>query len=176
MAEYTYEYGVTPARLDMLIAIARDPTGIRQAELRATLDVCGPVVSVMLDSLSELGYVERHKRPGLHQGNQVTLTKLGRTVFDEIVSELLHDGFTEHMVRQILSSAPGSDGHTARLLARTRRFLAFLRDRLLDRSTLLYPCYLEDGARSPAHPYDPSVHDVRSWGFRRDDARPAATP
>jgi DNA-binding MarR family transcriptional regulator len=174
MALYTYEYRITPARLDMMIAIARDPEkGIAQMKLGETLDVCGSVVTVMLDSLEELGYVERRRIEGKGPAKQITLTPLGRAIFDEIVAELLYDGFTEHAVRQVLSSNAASDAHTVRFLARTRRFFAYLRDRLFDGSTLLYPCYLGDGDRSPDHPYRRTDHVFRLRRFR-SRARPPA--
>jgi DNA-binding MarR family transcriptional regulator len=173
MALYTYQYRITPARFDMMIAIARDPDkGIAQMKLGETLDVCGSVVTVMLDSLEELGYVERKRIEGKGPAKQITLTQLGRTIFDEIVADLLHDGFTEHAVRQVLSSNAASDAHTVRFLARTRRFFAYLRDRLFDRSTLLYPCYLADGDRSPDHPYRRADHVFRARRFR---GRPGRT-
>ncbi len=176
MAVYTFEYRITPARLDMLIAIARDPTGIPQKELSLVLDCCGAVVSRMLDSLEHLGYVARHQDERDWRANMIGLTPLGRSIFDEIIEQMLVDGFTEHMVREVLSSDSANEAYTVRLLARTRRFLAFLRQRVIDRSTLLYPCYLADGDRSPEHPYRRGDHVLFTRRRRRHPTGSATTP
>ncbi len=156
MSLYTHEYRITPARLDMLIVIGGD--GVAQRVLRRTLDVCDSVVSRMLDSLEELGYVVRSRWPPDRRVNWLHLTESGRTILDEMTKELLHDGFTEYGVREILSANPANNAVTKRTLARTRRFLVHIRQRVRDRSTMIYPAYLPDGDRDPAYPYRRAEH------------------
>jgi hypothetical protein len=61
-------------------------------------------------------------------------------------------------VRWILARTPEDSASTERVLARTRRFVWHLRRRVVDRSTLVYPAYLANGERDPAHPYRRSDH------------------
>lgn len=156
MEGYYAEYRITPARFDMLIVIGRD--GVTQVGLRKTLDVCDSVVSRMLDSLQELGYVGRTPFPEDRRVNWVFLTKLGAEVLAELTHDLLLDGTTEYGVRDVLARDPANESHTERILARTRRFVRHLRKRVRDRSALVYPAYFATGERDPAYPYHRSDH------------------
>jgi DNA-binding MarR family transcriptional regulator len=158
MEGYYAEYRITPARFDMLIVIAGDPAGITQIDLRKTLDVCDSVVSRMLDSLQELGYVGRVPFPQDRRVNWVFLTKLGADVLALLTQDLLLDGTNEYGVREVLARHPANESHTERTLARTRRFVRHLRRRVRDRSTLVYPAYFATGERDPAYPYNRSDH------------------
>jgi DNA-binding MarR family transcriptional regulator len=158
MAAYTYEYRVTPARFDMLIVIGQEARGVAQNVLRGVLDVCASVVSRMLESLEDLGYVLRYEHPADRRVNWIELTPTGRAILTEITKELLLDGVAEHCVRAVLARNPADEAGTERFLARTRRFFAHLRQRVFDGSTLAYPAYLASGARDPAHPYRRSDH------------------
>jgi DNA-binding MarR family transcriptional regulator len=158
MARYYARYSVTPARFDMMIIVGQDPAGITQADLRKTLDVCDSVVSRMLDSLEDLGYVGRAPFPEDRRMNWVFLTEHGAAVLAELTRNLLLDGVTEYGVREVLARHPANESHTERVLARTRRFFRHLRRRVRDRSTLVYPAYLATGERDPAHPYRRSDH------------------
>jgi DNA-binding MarR family transcriptional regulator len=172
MSVYRQEYRVTPARLDMLIIVGRDRAGVAQNVLRQTLDVCDSVVSRMLDSLEELGYVVRARCPHDRRVNWLQLTERGHEILEEMTRKLLHDGFTEHCVRDILSADPTDNPLTERMLARTRRFLLHVRRRVVDRSTMVYPAYLADGDRDPAYPYRRGDHVYDP--SRRRPPRPAA--
>ena len=153
MEPFWFKYRVTPARLDMLIVIGQNPYGVAQVDVRRTLDLSPPVVTRMLDSLEELGYVVRAPYPADRRVNLLLLTVVGQKVLARMTEDLLYDGFTEYAVRAILSPDPSDDRRTDRVLARTRRFLLHLRNLLLDRSTLVYPTYTSGGDRAPEHRY-----------------------
>ena len=171
MGIYTLDYRITPARLDMLLIIGRDRAGVAQNVLRRTLDVCDSVVSRMLDSLQELGYVVRSRCPDDRRVNWLHLTETGHRILEEMTKFLLHGGVTEHLVREILSAKPADEAISQRTLARTRRFLRHVRRRLLDRSTMVYPAYLADGDRDPACPYRRNDH-IYDPPLRRRRSRP----
>ena len=150
------EYGITPARFDMLLVIAGQGGKIAQTTLREVLDVCPSVVTVMLDSLEheDLGYVVRTPLPGARgHAKLVIITELGSSLLHEIIDEMLTSGFTEYCVRRVLADTPTGSVQTERVLARTRRIVRHLRWRVRDSSTLVYPAYLASGERHPDHPY-----------------------
>ena len=150
------EYGITPARFDMMLVIAGNGGRIAQTTLREVLDVCPSVVTVMLDSLEheDLGYVVRTPLPGAaRHAKLVTLTELGTSLLEEIIDEMLTSGFAEYVIRRVLSAAPAGSARTERVLERTRRIVRHLRSRVQDSSTLVYPAYLRTGERDPACPY-----------------------
>ena len=71
--------GLTAARFDLLYALYRAGRwSLLQSELWRTLGVCPSVVSRMLKSLEELGYVMRTRPRGDARQREVTLTKTGR--------------------------------------------------------------------------------------------------
>ena len=152
------EYELTPARFDMLTAIANDPAGIAQNVLRRVLDVTSPVISRMLQSLEELGFVDRVVYPEDRRTNWITLTAEGKDLLDAAQREFLYGGFTERQVRLILMPTVTDGGVIRRTMKRTRRFLTKLRERVLDESTLKYPAYMSSGDRSPAHPLRSRAH------------------
>ena len=159
IGRYTWEYRVTPARFDMMLVIAGGKDGrIEQTALREVLDVCPSVVTVMLDSLEELGYVVRIPLPGFRHANLVILTELGRAILGKIIKAMLLDGYTECAVRVVLARSPVDEQHSERVLARTRRIVAHFRRRVRDSSTLVYPAYLATGERDPAYPYHHAQH------------------
>jgi DNA-binding MarR family transcriptional regulator len=159
ISRYTWAYRVTPARFDMMLVISGGKNGcIEQNELREVLDVCPSVVTVMLDSLEDLGYVVRTPLPGFRHANLVTITALGASILAKITKAMLLDGYTECAVRVVLARSPAEDEHTERVIARTRRIVAHFRRRVRDSSTLVYPAYLATGERDPAHPYRHAHH------------------
>lgn len=149
--DWTGELGITPARLDMLVAIAHCG-GHVQKNLRRVLDVTSPVVSRMLESLEKLGLVYRVRCPTDRRTYSIMLTDAGRQLLTIACVELLYDGYTELCVKHVVSPAPHSRRATRRAFARTNADLLRLRARVTDVSTLHYPTYLRSGNRSPDHP------------------------
>jgi DNA-binding MarR family transcriptional regulator len=158
MWDFTDAYRITPARFDMMLVIATQPSGMPMTEVRAVLDVCPSVVTVMVKSLVKLGYVEKWLIPGSGNAKEVALTELGAELLAKVSQRMLYDGLAEYFVRAVLARTPRNGPHTERVLARTRRIVAHFRSRVRDRSTLVYPAYLPDGERSPAHPYTRTRH------------------
>ena len=79
--------GLTAARFDMMYALLREKNYYRprtQRELRDLLGVSSPVISRMLRSLEQLGWVVR-KRPEYGDGRtwEVSLTDDGRTTIQD---------------------------------------------------------------------------------------------
>ena len=68
---------LTPARFDMLRIVKLHPDGIPQTALRWLLGVTPPVVSRMLKSLQELGYVARERDTEDGRCRIVQLTERG---------------------------------------------------------------------------------------------------
>jgi DNA-binding MarR family transcriptional regulator len=151
-------YRITPARFDMMLVIARKPSGVPMATVRKVLDVCPSVVTVMVKSLVKLGYVERSLIPNAGHSKKVALTELGAELLAEVTKEMLFDGASEYIVRAVLAGLRADERPTERTLARTRRIVAHFRYRVADGSTLVYPAYLPGGARDPAHPYTRAHH------------------
>ncbi len=149
--DWADEFGTTPARFDMMLAIAQNG-GITQANLRRTLDVCGPVVGRMLKSLWKRGLVDRVRYQHDRRTYWIFLTESGKRRLALAQRELLEDGFTESQLPRVVSDAPHDDAVTARAFAATNVFLRRLRRRVVDGSTLLYPAYLRSDARSPDFP------------------------
>ena len=71
-------YGLTPARFDMLRIVLLHPDGIAQATVRWLLGVSAPTVSRMLKSLQQLGFVERERDVADGRCLIVRLTPRGR--------------------------------------------------------------------------------------------------
>ena len=150
--DWAGEYGLTPARIDMLIAIYRDDAGIAQSALRDTLDVCDAVVSRMLSSLAERGQVQSWEHPLDGRMRWITLTDRARRVLRNVIEDLFHEGFIEAYVRVIVAPHATRNRDTERALRRLREILRTQRPHLTDVATLTYPAYMADGSRSPDYP------------------------
>lgn len=103
----TGEYGLTPARFDLLFALKqrRDetPLPMTQHELRGILGVSAPTVSRMLRSLERLALVWRGPR-GRRRSRDVTLSRRGRFLIRRAAKRLFHSGVArrvaDHAVRR----------------------------------------------------------------------------
>jgi DNA-binding MarR family transcriptional regulator len=73
-----FESELTPARFDMLRIVRLHSDGILQTKLRWLLGVTAPVVSRMLKSLQQRGFVERERDTEDGRCRIVRLTKRGR--------------------------------------------------------------------------------------------------
>lgn len=83
------EYGLTPARFDLLNALGRD--GIRQSDLWKRLNVVRSVVSEMVRALQALSWVKR-VRAADGRTWLVMLTRRGRDVFERAYAECVENG------------------------------------------------------------------------------------
>ncbi len=152
--DWAEEYELTPARLDMLLAIGRQPGGIPQKDLRTTLDVCPPVVTRMLKALQKRGLVDRWVHPEDRRQRWLTLTDHARSMLRIVIEELFLEGLLEGFVRRIVAPHATRRVTVDRAMRRVRAILQEQRPRLTDVATLTYPGYLADGSRSPEHPPD----------------------
>jgi DNA-binding MarR family transcriptional regulator len=76
--------GLTPARVDLLRAIASRSGSVEQAKLWRILSVCKSVVSVMVRSVEKLGFLRRSRSLGDRRTFIVELTEAGRVALREI--------------------------------------------------------------------------------------------
>ncbi len=130
------EFGLTPARFDMMKVIQDGSSGhfVRQSSIRRALGVSAPTVSRMLKSLETLGLVVRmaycDKRERL-----VALTDEGRRRFDAAVLELLLSGAMDLSFAGALTSTddwPHREEHARQALARLDSIREGFRDRAED--------------------------------------------
>jgi DNA-binding MarR family transcriptional regulator len=85
--EFAEPLGLTPARMDMLRAIAIHERPITQAQLWRLLSVCKAVVSVMVRSLEKLGFVERTRCLWDQRTHVVKVTDAGIAALRELFYE-----------------------------------------------------------------------------------------
>ena len=147
------EFGFTPARYDMLVAIARSPDGIAQLRLRHVLGVSAPVVCRMLRQLEHLDLVWRHPHPLNEQWRWVRLTDAARDALAEASSELEGpDSLLDAFVHAAVTRRPESLPERRLGYAAASGVTDVLRERLGDRATLRYPGY-----PAPGEPWPSSV-------------------
>ena len=149
--DWAKEYGLTPARIDMLILIDHH-NGVLQRDIHEILDVVEPVVSRMLKSLEKLGYIARSFSEDDGRMKWVRLTGRGWRRLRLVVSELLYAGFTERCVRILVAPHALTKHVTAQAMRRAREFTRHQREYLQDNSTHMYPAYHSTGERSEAYP------------------------
>src|SRR5436309_4765514 len=84
------EFGLTPARFDMMKTIRDASSGgfIFQSYIRRALGVSAATVSRMLKSLEELGFVVRRPHSCDKREREVAFTEEGRRRFEAAVSAL----------------------------------------------------------------------------------------
>ena len=144
-----HHFGITPARLDMLYAIASRAHGILQWTLRELFDVTAATVSRMLRALEDLGLIERVVLEEDRRYRWVTLTWIGRKIVDDARERFLESGIVQRWVERLLvderhlSVLPIRRGEAARLDC--DRTFGRLREGLLDRARLVIPWHPEVG-------------------------------
>ncbi len=150
----TRPFGLTPARFDLLYALAPASTKghwSRQFVLRYRLGVSAPTVSKMVTSLEQLGLVVR-LRDEKGRSCGVKLTKEGMERLAEAMRALLVSGVVHRRVRSFwprnldlnAKAAIAALEATMRELVET---LGCLRDRLHDRATFKYPEFVSRAQR-----------------------------
>src|SRR5579862_2539415 len=92
--------GMTPARVDLLYALVNRPwpADREQRLLPERLGVCKSVVSRMLKSLKELGWITKQKKEDDRRMWIVTVTKAGKEAFDNVYEMLVKSRATARCV------------------------------------------------------------------------------
>ncbi len=150
--DWAKEYGITPARFDVLIIIGQGGDGIAQGDIHRRLDVTAPVISRMLDSLEELGLVVTRPHPKDGRMHWMRLTEHGRSLLRVAVRELLYEGFTERCLWLLVAPDATCRRAVERAMRHAREWMRRQRRYLVDTSTHRYPCYLATDERSPDFP------------------------
>lgn len=145
--------GLTAARMDLLYVIhkkGRSPT--YQHDLWRTLGVCPSVVSRMLDSLEDLGYVERHEVPTDKRCRRVTLTIRGRARIRRAIRQFIQWGYAQLALHSALEPVFWhSPWRTHVAVSRALEFLRLVRVGFGDRaSPVLYPSDVKE--KNPPRP------------------------
>ncbi len=141
--EATKQFGLTPARFDLLFALKQRrndyPWRMTQHELRGILGVSAPTVSRMLRSLEKLALVWRGPR-GCRSSRRVGLTFRGRMLIRRAGKRLYFNGFARRVAD--------------RALRRFCRELDFQRRGSLDEKLRAIRHYFGDAA-TLSYPWDP---------------------
>ncbi len=176
MGQMAGDLGLTPARFDMLTAIRNAGPGIAQCTLRRVLAVSAAVVSRMLRALEERGLVRREPHRYDRRTRWVTLTYSGDELTTDAHAEfLLWNPLSHNMARALVLRPAATVSNIPRGDAAMRhayRTLGLWREKASDTSTLVYPGYLENGERDPAHALEPWPW---RWPRRRARRRGAGT-
>ena len=142
--------GLTAARFDLMHAIyVRGEWPPLQSDLRRTLGVCASVVSRMLKSLEELGYITKERPIEDARQWRVWLTELGRARIKRAIRQFLGWGIAQLALVSALV-AGGSRGpwwHPAQskaALDNAATVFDRLRDAFGDEATRKYPWPVDD--------------------------------
>jgi len=122
------EFGVTPARFDLMRLIYDRNFRWVQSQLRARLGVARATISRMLRSLERLGWIERKPNPFDRRTRDCVLTYDGRRIVASVMSALIWP----KVIAKVVDAALGGDAAMERTavewLAR-RLVLAFAFER-----------------------------------------------
>ena len=103
----TREFGLTPARFDLLRVVeAHHPHPVLQSKIRTLLGVSAATVSRMLISLEKLGWVERNESKTDARHLLVSLTDNGFNRLDEAIVALVSSRAAEFMARRGVAFDP----------------------------------------------------------------------
>jgi DNA-binding MarR family transcriptional regulator len=128
--------GLTPARFDMLYAIASSGHTVLQSTLGRLLGVTRQTVSRMLASLEQLGLVLRERAHGDRRNRLVRMTKLGALTLADAEEGPSTCGHVIELIQGALSQAPaGPQAEMEGFDTTLRRFRRFFRDR----ASLVFP-------------------------------------
>jgi DNA-binding MarR family transcriptional regulator len=123
------EFGITPARFDLMRLIYDRNFRWAQSELRLRLGVARATISRMVRSLVKLGWIERERNAVDRRTFDCVLTYEGRRVVASVMSALVWP----KVIKKIVDAALGGDAETERsaveLLAR-RLVIAFAMPRI----------------------------------------------
>jgi DNA-binding MarR family transcriptional regulator len=126
-------FGITPARFDLLVAIASKRGCVMQRDIHAMLGVRRSTAHRMILALEELGFITRtfqHRRL-----IWVNLTKAGVTLTRRVRKHVIRTGMLWLTLCCALGGAQG--------MFELERFTTYLRMGFQDPATLAYPIYRE---------------------------------
>jgi DNA-binding MarR family transcriptional regulator len=83
------DFGITPARFDLMRMIYERNYRWAQSELRRALGVARATISVMVRALVKLGWIEREKNPFDRRTLDCVLTYEGRRIVASVMSALI---------------------------------------------------------------------------------------
>lgn len=115
-----HPFAITPARLDMLQAIAQCPEVPAQCEIARMLGVTRQTVSEMLDALESLGLVERVDDEADRRRTLVLLTDAARTLLRRVYAILVRSGVANIAAARTLVDLPKAPAKLATLIALTK--------------------------------------------------------
>ena len=118
------EFGVTPARFDLMRLIYERNFRWVQSELRMRLGVARATISRMLLALEKLGWIERKPNPWDRRTRDCTLTYEGRRVVASVMSALIWPRVIAKIVDAALGGNIEMERKAAEWLAR-RLVIAF---------------------------------------------------
>ena len=98
------EFGVTPARFDLMRLIYERNYRWSQSQLRRRLGVARATISRMLRSLERLGWITREPDPYDRRTRRCVLTYEGRRVVASVMSELVWPHVIERVVNAALQT------------------------------------------------------------------------
>ena len=99
------EFGVTPARFDLMRLIYQRNFRWVQSHLREHLGVARATISRMLQSLEKLGWIERKPNPSDRRTRDCVLTYEGRRIVASVMSALIWP----KVIAKIVDAALGGD-------------------------------------------------------------------
>lgn len=131
------EYGLTPARFDMLrIVLVHEEHGVLQSRIRALLGVSGATVSRMLKALEALGFVTRKPLAADRRNLVVALTDDGFSIVDQIMTRYIDSGAVHRFARRGLGFDPKAAGPR---LVTLQSWLSTIRKVYADGAPFLHP-------------------------------------
>ena len=96
------EFGITPARFDLMRLIYDRNYRWVQSELRARLGVARATISRMLKALERLGWIAREVNPFDRRTRDCVLTHEGRRVVASVMTALIWPRVIKHVVDDAL--------------------------------------------------------------------------
>ena len=131
-------YGITPARYNMLTAIAKHRRGLAQVDLRGILGVTAATISRMLRSLEELRLIFRTLHPHHARHRWIAITELGALRLGAAIVNLIDSGEIGWMTAEMLNPTPGSRATAAHAIADVDAIYVRARAALNDHATLWF--------------------------------------
>jgi DNA-binding MarR family transcriptional regulator len=140
-------FGLTPARFDLLYAIApnrysRERTSTLQRDLRDALGVTGATICRMLQSLEKLGLIVRTRSEYDARQRNVELTDEGVARLDAVCGDFIDNDAMSFVVDRVVDPDGQGESILEKDIAETM-FKAF-RSAFGDRATLYYPWHPDD--------------------------------